>query len=190
MSNTNVYTVALDERAAYELSKNAENTNIQKTIKKLKKSVEHSRIAEILLASQFDAAQINIAERSNARRSVYAMQKVVNVARVIACVETLNHFTRATLATAIKLQENGLTLTHSDALAACSTHIKTNDNARNKLLVRIEKHVAEDTSSTQSSSSINALQMFDVLRETRDAANKVAYTVNENDVFVALRSVL
>ncbi|MBS7701481.1 MULTISPECIES: hypothetical protein [unclassified Chelatococcus] len=83
---------------------------------------------------------------------------------------------------ALALEANEMTLTHKDAISACSLHCKTSDAKREKIIAaaKYQKHVAANTASTQSSSSINALQAFDVLTEARDAANTIVYKINRD----------
>ncbi|SER26744.1 hypothetical protein SAMN05216548_11434 [Faunimonas pinastri] len=190
MSDVTAYRASLiaafDARATYESAKNSENTSMQNTLATMKKSVDHDAIASIMLAANVDATFINRAERSNARFNVYASEKVINVARACASAAQLNHYTRAILLTAQAFQNAELRMTHKDAISACSMSCKS-DAKREKIIVKYMKHVAANTASTQSSSSINALQMFDVLRETRDESNAICYTLNtESDVTKAL----
>lgn len=172
---------AFDARKLYESDKNSENTSIQKTLDDMRKSVDHDKIAEVMMLSNVDADFINKSERITARFNVYSAEKIVNLARTLASAAQLNHYTRAIFLSALALEKHEMTLTHKDASAACTLSIK-NNAARDKLLVRYQKHVAANTAATQSSSSINALQMFDVFTETRDEMNNVAYRVNtENE---------
>lgn len=170
-------TSAFDVRMSYERAKNAENESIQSVLKAQRKSVDHDKIAEMMLVANVNADFINVSERVSARFNVKAAEKVINLARVLASAEHLNHYTRAVFLSAVALAKNNTMLTHKDAHASCSLSVK-NNAARDKLLVRYQKHVDASTASTQSSSSINALQMFDVLKETRDESNTIAYVVN------------
>lgn len=172
---------AFDARLNYETAKNAENVNIVKTINNVRKSMTHATIAQVLLSSNYDAASINRAERVNARRNVYSIEKDDNIARTIAKVELLNHYTLAILKTAIALEQNDMLLTHKDAASACSLDVKISDATREKIIAlnKYAKHIAANTASTQSSSSINALVAMNVLIETRDAAAAIAYSVNK-----------
>ncbi|MBS7701478.1 MULTISPECIES: hypothetical protein [unclassified Chelatococcus] len=86
---------AIDARIAYEKDKDADNMSMRKTLANIRKSADHDRIAEIMLASQCDTNRINRSERSNARYNVYAYEKDINIARSIARVNALNHYTRA-----------------------------------------------------------------------------------------------
>jgi hypothetical protein len=159
------------------------NSSMFDTLKAIEDSAKHDVISNIMFLANCDAERINRSERSNARYNVYAYEKDINIARCAASVERLNHYTKAILQTAKKFaeQETELLLTHDDAQSACSLSVKTSDSKRERLIVKYQKHVSAKTASTQSSSSINALQSFNVLIETRDASNKVAYKLNMNN---------
>jgi hypothetical protein len=184
MSNVINYVASLnaafDARTEYETSKNAENANMLKNLTSYRKSMTHEACATILMQCNIDANFINRQERINARFNVYAIEKVDNVARFLAKVERLNHYTLAIVKSAIKLSELNMSLTHDDAQSACSSDLKSSDMRKRKHIVHYARVVAKNTASTQSSSSINALQMFDILRETRDDQNNVAYVFNKD----------
>lgn len=170
---------AFDARSAYEARKNAENDSIQSKLKAMRKALDHKRIAEIMLASNCDASRINRQERDNARYNVYAYEKDINIARTLASVASLNHYTLHILKTAKALHDAGMTLTHDDAFCACMRGSKASDTKKNKLISRYDRiEVSKGTASTQSSSSINALQSFDVLRETRNEQGVTCYVLN------------
>jgi len=176
---------AFDARASYEASKNADNSNMQETLKDLRKSVNHDAIASVMLAANLDASFINRAERNNSRFNVYSAQKVVNVARHAASAATLNHYTKAILASLVAFKKANVDFTHKDAIASCSIDSKVN-KAKDSLLVRYQKVVAANTASTQASSSVNALQMMHIVNETRNAANETCYVLNDNEIAVKL----
>lgn len=180
---------ALDSRAEYEAHKNVDNDSIQSTLASLRKSLTHSTIAQRLLDSNVDANFVNRQERSNNRYNVYAAEKVDNAARAAALVAECNHYTLAILRVALAFEASDSKLSHADAVSACSASVKHKDAAREKVIksLRYAKHVASNTATTQSSSSINALQTLNVLTESRDASNVAVYSVNrENAIFAAL----
>lgn len=184
---------SVDARAAHESAKNIDNSSMQATLAQLRKSVDHDVIAQVMLASNVDANFINRAERVSNRFNVYSAEKVVNVARACAKVTSLNHYTLAVLRTAIALAKIESALTHKDAACACSMSVKHSDTKREAIIknARYAKHVAANTAATQSSSSINALQMFNVLTETRDAANVVTYALNiESEAYKTLSAIV
>lgn len=177
---SNELSAAIALRADFEMNKSADNTSIQECLTKLAKSVSHDTIASIMMQSNVDADFINKSERVNNRFNVYAAEKVANVARAIAVVNNLNHYTLAIFKTALALESASFTLSHKSAVAACSASVKHSDAKQERLIktTRYAKHVAANTASTQASSSINALQQFNVFVETRDAANAIAYTID------------
>lgn len=177
---------ALDSRASYESAKNAENDSIQSVITSLRKSMTHNDVATALMNNAVDAEFINRSERSNNRFNVYAAQKVDNAARAAINVESLNHYTLAILRVAVALEAKELTLTHKDAVAACSASVKHSEAKREQIIksLRYAKHVAANTASTQSSSSINALQTLKAFSESRNANNEICYSVNRDSALV------
>lgn len=168
----------IEDRAAYEATKNAENANIQKTLKGIRSDLEHSAIAEVMHNASVPANFINHAERGNARFNVYAAEKVANVARVLVGAGRLNHYTRAILASAQRCHAAGVPFTHADAVSCCSLSVKA-DPSKATLLVHYEKHIAPNTASTQASSSIAALKTFGILREGKSPSGAVAYALQD-----------
>lgn len=177
---TTAINTAFDSRASYETQKNKGNTNIQKTLSDMKKHFANETLVKVFNNAKIDADFINRNERSNAKFNVYAAQKVINIAKSSASAATLNHYTKAILATANALQAQDMLISHKDAVSACSLDCKHSDAKREKLIVKYDKHVAANTASTQSSSSINALQACNVLIEKRDSANTVCYELAKN----------
>jgi len=170
---------AFDSRAAYEAAKNSENSNMQETLKDLKKSVNHDAIANVMQSANLDCAFINRQERNNARFNVYAAQKIVNIARAAKHVATLNHYTKAIVASLASFKAASAELSHKDAISACSSDSKVS-KAKDALLVRYAKITSANTASTQASSSLNALLACHVISESRNAANETCYTLNDN----------
>jgi hypothetical protein len=170
---------AFAARKSYEAEKNSENATIQLTLDKLAKAADHEVLAEFFLANSVSPDFINRTERSTARFNVYAAEKVVNVGRALASAGALNHYTRAVLASAKALEGAEFTLTHKDAVAACSLDVRHTEAKREAILkhTRYQKHTSPSTASTQASSSINALQLWGVLVESRDAAGTATYKI-------------
>ncbi|MCP1540091.1 hypothetical protein [Methylorubrum extorquens] len=179
----NNYSVALQTsisaRAAYEKAQNTDNDNIQKTLSNLAKDFSHEAVVSVMHTANVNADFINRHERKNKRFNVYAAQKVANIARSAAQADTLNNYTRCVFLTALKLTKEKLSMTHADAQASLCSDLRC-DAHKSAHIVRYARSIAASTADTQSSSSINALQMFDVLKETRDDKNEVAYTLNKD----------
>lgn len=185
MSNLANYVVALnaafDSRAAFELSKNEANDNIQKTLRDMRKSMTRESVASVLLASNVSADFVNDSIRVDSKYNVYAAQKVDNIACYLLKAEALNHYTLAILRSLLSLEKAELQLTHEDAKSACTLEMKLKDAKREKLLVKYQKHVAISTANTQSSSSLEALVTFNVLKRARNAENETVFTLCDND---------
>lgn len=182
---------AVDVRSAYESAKNADNDTMQAKLKSFKVSVSHARIAEIMQMSNVDANLLNRQERVNARYNEKAYVKVINIARAIAKVENLNIYTRAILQSVKLFEENEMMLTERESKLACSAHNRIADVKRNSCLIRTSKIYDASTCSTQASSTNNALQAYNILIETRDAANNVCFKLNrENNATQALLELL
>jgi hypothetical protein len=174
------FNAACDTRIAYECDKNAANETIKSKINAIRKSATHNDIAAVLVACSYDADKINTQERVSNRRNVYAVQKEINAARFIAAVAALDHYTLAIFKTAFALEAADFALTHATARAACSVDVKTSVAAQQSIVIknRYAKHIDASTASTQSSSSINALQALNVFTESRNAANEIEYKIN------------
>lgn len=172
--------VACDERDAYEVSKNADCVLMQKQIKDYRKSMTNERVATVMLLCNVNAQFINRAERSNARYNIKSVKKVVDNALFLATSHNkMHHYCEAILKTAITLTDAKLSMTHEDAQTACTLKLKSSDKNKKALIKQYQSHVDISTANTQSSSSINALQMFHLLNETKDEKNNVAYTFND-----------
>jgi len=169
---------AIDVRATYEREKNADNDSIQAKLKAFKSHVSHSRIAEIMMSANVDANLINRNERVNARFNEKAFVKVVNIARAIASAESLNIYTRAILASIKCFEDNDMLMTERETKLACTSNSRLTETTRNSALIRVAKIYDASTCSTQASSTNNALQAYNVIVETRDAANNVCFKLN------------
>jgi len=180
---------AFDARATYECAKNADNSNMQKTLSDLKASVSHAEIARLMLAANIDCNFINRAERANARFNVYSAEKVVNVIRATASVATLNHYTLNILRSIVACNAASVDFTQRDAVSACSLTAKV-DNSKLSLISQYQKHVALNTAATQASSSLNALLMCAAIVEYRNAANMTCFKVAESEIAEKLKSTL
>ena len=174
-----------DERAAYEIAKDANNDSIQNTLKDLRESVNHSVIADLMSASNIDANFINRSERSNARFNVYSAEKVINVIRAALSVARLNHYSLHILRSVIACEKANVDFTQKDAAACCTLNAKL-DASKAALLSQYEKHIALNTASTQSSSSLNALLICNVIRETRSAASVNVFKLAETEIAAKL----
>lgn len=153
------------------------NSSMFATLSALEKSASHEVIAKIMFTSKVAANRIMRQERSGALYNVYAYEKDVRIARTLASVASLEHYTKAVLLTTQAFTANDMLATHVDYEAAI-TKTKTGNKERDALIAFFELAKGSSTARTQVSSSVNALQSFNVITETRDASNRVAYKLN------------
>lgn len=178
----------IDARAAFELAKSVDNTNIQKTLSDLRASVDHDVIAKLMLAANVDAAFINRSERVNARFNVYSAEKVINAIRAAASAATLNHYSLAIMRSIVACQKASVDFTQRDALSACSLNAKV-DSSKAAYITQYQKHVALDTAATQSSSSLNALVIAKAIVEYRNAANATCFKLADTEIAEKLSAI-
>jgi hypothetical protein len=180
---------AIETRKAYEVEKNAQCESILLKLNNLRDNMTHETIAEFCAKTHLNANFINRQERKNARFNIYSADKVANIARASVKAAMLNHYTLAIIRAALALESADLIMTQRDAESACSLDLST-DKEREKLIksCKYQRNVAANTASTQASSSINALQEYSVLIETRDTSNNRVYKLNaESEAFKALQ---
>lgn len=181
---------AFDARASFEASKMSDNSNIQKTLSNLRKSVTRESVARVFVAHNIDAALINRALRVDSRINVYAYQKIENIACALNKAESLNHYSKAILATAKRFADNSMSITQDDAKSACTLDMKVKDAKREKLIVKYQKHVAVSTANTQASSSLEALCTFDVLKRAKNNENETVFVLQDNETTKALLTLI
>jgi hypothetical protein len=191
MKNTASYIadlkIAFDARRAFENAKAKDSSsNIHKTLAALEKSVTRDAIAKVFVAHNIDANLINRAVRADSRINVYAFEKIENVASALLKAQALNHYSRAILATAKALTENDMQLTNQDAQSACTLDFKLKDAKREKLVHKYQKHVAYSTATTQSSSSLEALCTFNILKRGKNESGETVYILQDNESAKAL----
>ena len=172
----------LDARAAYEHEKNADNASIQKTIAELA-SFAHEHVARAFCIANVDLSIINRQQRVNARTNVYALQKLFADARVCANVITakVNHYSKHIVLSAASFAEADTVFTRDDASYSCSNVHTHSDKAKARLINRYDSAIADNTVTTQLSSSIESLIQMSVLEEFRTDSNKRAYRICDNE---------
>ena len=178
-------------RRAYEIDKNASCDSMLRALAAFDKRLANDAVVNLCEVANLDNDILNRQERNNARFNIYSFAKILDD----VSFATMNHYSKAILRAAIALRDSEMShaehdrsLTHADAVQACTLDATQKDKARAKIIAnaRYQKHVALSTASTQSSSSINSLQSLNVLVETRDAANNTCYVLADNDFTCAL----
>jgi hypothetical protein len=146
---------AFADRAAFERASNPNNDNIQKTLTKVQKGHLAHAISQGFVAAGIDANYLNKSEVTGKRRNVYALEKLQDLIYGASSGHLKNAINIAILASMVKLERAAIDFTGALAKAAASDKVAVETNMK-ALLVR--HTVAEATASTQSSSTMTALE--------------------------------
>ena len=180
--------LSVDLRASYEHAKNSENDSIQKHLKSARAKLATSSVARFFIAANVKSTYVNEQERVNARRNVYAVLKLADLAQSVCFSREHNAITRACIKTLFAFADNDLTFTHKDALSCASNKVTVSEASKRKHMTR--HTVAASTASTQASSSMSALIAANVVSESRTESNETSYALRDNALVSALRASL
>lgn len=146
---------AFDERAAFELSHNPGNDNIQDTLKKQRTKMALPGIAAMMIATNTTPETINRSISEGKRFNVYAIDKLNDLLHGLNSGHFKNAINIAVMKSMFKFRAAGVQFTGQAALAAASDKVKV-DKQLQALLTR--HTVSAATGPTQASSTMSALQ--------------------------------
>jgi hypothetical protein len=176
----------IDDRVAFQKTKNPDNTSILKTLDSARKELIRTAAAKLLMATNVDEAFINRQLHDGSRYNVYAFGKIADLARALVDGAGLNNaINKAVVRSMFNCKRNGVTFTLEVAKAAASDKIRI-DPSLSKHLFR--HTVSASTAPTQASSTMQALETLGVVRIDGSRRNPV-YIVNDNPVARALETV-
>jgi hypothetical protein len=171
-----------DARAAYESAKDADTfeRTMKHNLNDARKTMTNAHVAQFMLDCNVDASFINRSERCNARYNVKSIDKVNQFARYMLDASQVDVYTQALLTTIIRYTDADLSLSEKvDAVICCSSDNVQKDARKVSLTKQTAKVYSASTVSTQKSSSLNMLQMFNVIHQVRDDAQNVAFVFNK-----------
>lgn len=146
---------AFADRAAYEQRSNPNNMNIQKTLSKVQKGHLAHGISQAMRAIGLDPNYLNKSEVSGKRRNVYALEKLQDLIYGAQTGHVKNAINAAVLVSLHRLETAGVPFTGAVAKACASDKIAVDG----QLKALLRRHtVSESTASTQSSSTMTALE--------------------------------
>jgi hypothetical protein len=158
-----------DERAFFEEAKNADNTNIQRTLKKVRSQLVTMRAAEVLLATSVEPTFINRTLHDGARYNVYALGKLADLVFGVTDGVIANAINIACMKSLFRFRAAGIPFTGEHAKMAASDKIRVADKAVRDALVR--HTVSASTAPTQASSTMQALETLGVVRREGSSRN-------------------
>jgi hypothetical protein len=175
-----------DARIAYEKEQARDADILANKIAKLnsyRSNVAHDDVLKVMLASNVDLSFINATHKRNARCDIYRIERVTQLARALANVDSLHHYARAILACAKAFSDAQVEFSEDEVKSACSLDVQSKDKAREAICAKHKyaQHVAASTVQSQHASSAFALVAFNVLIKTQNAARRDVYKLNDCD---------
>jgi regulator of extracellular matrix RemA (YlzA/DUF370 family) len=149
---------AIDERMDFEKAKG--NDNIQKSLKKSRAQLATPRAARVLIACSVDPSMINRSVHEGVRYNVYALGKLADAINALSGGKVANAINNACMRSLFAFKKAGLTYTGEMAKASASDKIRVDISLRGAL---VRHTVSESTSSTQASSTMQALTTLGVV---------------------------
>lgn len=176
----------VDERAARETAKKADNDKIQNTLRVLRGKVGRSSFARFAITANVPENFILRSVRSTEMFNVYAVGKLVNLSDMVMLGSEAgwNEINRAIVASLFKCEKAGVEFSHKMAIAATSRQIAIDANL-SKHLVRYT--VSPSTSTTQASSTMQALATCGVVSKYENEAGADCYRLTETPLTAAFR---
>lgn len=146
---------AIDERKAFELAKDPNNANIQRTLKKAAAQLSMPSACKAMEVTGFELGQLNRVKNAGSRYNVYAFGKLADVLNGVVNGAIGNKINNACLRSLLKCHKAGITFTMETAKLAASDKIRVTDKNLAACLVR--HTVSASTAPTQASSTMQAL---------------------------------
>jgi hypothetical protein len=144
----------VDTREFFELQKNPENANIQRTLKKVRSQLVTKRAARVLLTCDVHPSFINRVLHDGSRYNVYALGKLSDVVYGLTGGIVSNAINLACLRSLYAVHKAGQQFTMEIARACASNKIRIDPAIRQHLT---QHTVSASTAPTQASSTMQAL---------------------------------
>lgn len=175
-----------DDRAAYERAVNPSNGTIQDKLKGYRTRMAKPGIAGIMIATKIDEAFLNRSISEGKRFNIYAIDKMNDLLHGLNSGHFKNAINIAVMKSLFKFRAAGMPFTGLAAQACASDKVKV-DRAMQQHLVR--HTVAAGTAPTQSSSTMNALQVLGVVKNTASVKHPV-WVLTETPVTQKLEALI
>ncbi|SCW95500.1 hypothetical protein [Ancylobacter rudongensis] len=150
-------------RAAFEKAKNPSNLKMQQNLTAYGKRLASPIAAKVLCATDVDPEFLNREISNGSRFNVYAMDKVADLVTALSGGVMQNAINRAITRSMFKFRAAGVPFTGIAAQAASSDKVKV-DRKLAQLLIR--HTVSAATAPTQTSSTMSALAVMGIVRNT------------------------
>lgn len=179
----------LSDREAFEEKKKADNLSIQRTLKKVRSHLVRDPAARLLAAVDVDPGFINRGLRSDSCYNVYAIGKLADIVGWVNAggASSLNAINAAILKSLVNFDRAGLPFTTDAAKAACSRNYPYHGDGVSRL---VRHTVAPNTTKTQSSSTMQALETLGVVRVISGNRTNKVYAMTGTPLAGKIRELL
>lgn len=150
-------------RKDFEKTEHPENDSVQDRLKAYEKKMALPGIAAIMVATNVDAGFINRSITSGKRFNIYAIDKFNDLVHALNTGTMRNAVNVAIMKSLFRCRKAGIGFTGQLSVAAVSDKVKI-DKALQQHLVR--HTVSAATAPTQTSSTMNALEVLGVVKNT------------------------
>lgn len=159
----------IDARGAFETTKNPDNENIHRTLKKVRSQMVTKRAARLLLGTSIDPSFINRSIHEGACYNVYALGKLADIIYGVTDGVVANAINLACMKSLFAFHKAGREFTAEMSRAAASDKIRVSEVALRNLLVR--HTVSASTAPTQASSTMQALVTLGICTTSGSSRN-------------------
>lgn len=177
---------AIDDREAFELTKNPDGGNILKTLKKVRSAFVSKPAARVMLATNVSESFINRSVHEGACYNVYALGKIADLMKAATDGVMQNAINIACMKSLFAMKAAGKPFTLEVAKACASKQYGCDAAIRQHL---IRHTVAPITAPTQASSTMQAMVTLGIVTTSGGAKNPT-YTLSNSPIVETLRGVL
>lgn len=179
---------ALDDRARFEMAKNADNEAIQKKLVIIHGKLVTKRAARVMIATSVDADFMNQGFSTNAHYNVYAIEKAADFIAGLSGGSVKNAINVATMKSLFACAKAGITFDFELAKACASNKVPVLQAGVRQHLTR--HTVSESTAPTQAGSTMRALVTLGVVSKSGQGKNPVFTLREDQPVTQRLRELL
>lgn len=154
-------TKAVEDRTAFEKAKNPLNNTIAGNLEKGRAKLAMPSAAAFLIATNVDPEFVNRSVANGSRYNVYAVDKLADLVQCLRDGVMRNAINNAVTRSMFAFRKAGIPFTGELAKAAASQQYPVSSKTMKDLLIR--HTVAPGTASTQTSSTMTALQTLGVV---------------------------
>lgn len=176
---------AFADRLAFEIAEGNINTNLERKLERLNKSLVRPSVLNFLIATSISPQFINDSVRKGSRFNVYGVDKFVDLVDFVMGNDTLNAINKAILKNIVGSALGGKSFDYSLAKGSASKRYNIGERG----FKGMARHTVDPnaTAGTQASSTLRALKAMNLVFEEKSASGDRVFQIADNfvtDAFV------